>query len=110
MRRGPRVARRVGVRRPDNDGMLNWQEYRANTNPTNAASVFVIRGITRGLDGRWQVTFSTSTNRTYRLDASSDLRNWSTVQDKVPGISQDVTIADPRYVPTNSLYYRVLVY
>jgi hypothetical protein len=98
------------IQDPDQDGMLNWQEYRANTNPTNAASKFVIRGISRRSDGRWQVTFSTSTNRTYRLDSSSDLRNWSTVQDNVPGISQDVTIVDPRYVPTNSLYYRVLVY
>jgi len=95
---------------PDGDGMLNWQEYRANTNPTNAASLFIIRGISRQADGKWQITFSTSSNRTYRVDASTDLTTWSTVQDNIPGVNADVTIPDRRYVPGNTLYYRVSVY
>ncbi len=94
----------------DLDGMLNWQEYRANTNPTNALSKFVIRSASRLVDGRWQVTFSTSINRTYRVDASTDLATWQTVQDNIPGINQDVTIIDTRYVPSSSMYYRVMVY
>ncbi|HEY5914490.1 MAG TPA: putative Ig domain-containing protein [Verrucomicrobiae bacterium] len=94
----------------DGDGMLAWQEYRANTNPTNAASKFVVRTMSRLPDGRWQVTFSTSLNRTYRVEASTDLSNWQSVQDNITGINQDVTITDTRYVPTDTLYYRVLVY
>ena len=95
----------------DQDGMANWQEFRANTNPTNALSVFVIRGVSRQLDGRYQVTFSSSTNRTYRVDASSDLITWRTVQDRIPGINQDITVTDTGFVPSfTNIYYRIAVW
>ncbi len=96
---------------PDNDGMANWQEFRANTNPTNAASVFTIRSASRQPDGRYQVTFTTATNRTYRLDASSDLINWRTVQDLIPGINQDIAVTDNAVIPIlTNIFYRVLVH
>ena len=95
---------------PDHDGLANWQEFRANTNPTNSASVFQIRSLSRAADGRFQVQFDTSTNRTYRVEASSDLSNWRVVQDSIPGISQTVTITDPAYVPDVEIFYRVKVY
>ncbi|HEV2394743.1 MAG TPA: immunoglobulin domain-containing protein [Verrucomicrobiae bacterium] len=95
----------------DGDGMVNWQEYRANTNPTNAASKFYIVGAARGSDGRFQVTFSTSTNRTYRLDSSIDLVSWQTVQDNITGVNTNVTIIDTRYIPNlTNIYYRATVY
>src|SRR5439155_10088868 len=58
---------------PDNDGAQNWQEYWANTDPKNKASKFIIREVSRLANGRFQVTFSTSINRTYRVEGSSDL-------------------------------------
>lgn len=95
----------------DGDGMANWQEYRANTNPKNATSVFVVRNVTRLVDGRFQITFSTSTNRTYQVMASTDLTTWQTVQDNIAGVNQDVTIIDTRFLPNlTTIYYRVLVY
>jgi hypothetical protein len=96
---------------PDSDGAPNWQEYLANTNPRDSSSVFVVRSATRLPNGRFQVTFSTSTNRTYRLIASTDLTTWQTVQDNIPGVNQDVSIIDTRYLPNlTTIYYRVLVY
>lgn len=95
----------------DGDGMANWQEYLANTNPTNAASVFEITDVSRQADGRFQVTFTTSTNRTYRVQASTDLLNWQTIQDNIPGINQDVTITDTRFIPNlTNIFYRAVVY
>jgi len=96
---------------PDNDGMANWQEYRANTSPKNAASVFVIRQMTRQSDGRFQLTFSSSINRTYQVQASLDLMNWQIVQDDITGLGQDVTVTDTRFLPgITKIFYLVLVH
>lgn len=95
----------------DNDGMANWQEFRANTNPTNAASVFLVRTVAQQADGRYQVTFSSSTNRLYRVEASDDLSTWRIVQDMIPGVNQDITVTDLGYVPAfSNIFYRVLVW
>ncbi len=94
----------------DGDGMANWQEYRANTNPTNAASKLVVRNVTRQFDGRYVVTFSTSINRTYQVQSSVDLINWVIVQDFIPGLNQDLSITDTRFIPDATIYYRVQVY
>jgi hypothetical protein len=96
---------------PDGDGAPNWQEYQANTDPHNNASKFVIRDVTRQLDGRFQVTFSTSTNRTYRVEGSTDLMIWEPVEDGIQGINQDVTVTDTRLIGSpDMIFYRVVVY
>jgi hypothetical protein len=96
---------------PDNDGVLNWQEYRAGTNPTNAASRFVMSGLAQLPDGHAVISFNSSINRFYRLESSLDLLTWQTVQDLIPGTGSAVTVRDNRYVPgAEALYYRVLVY
>jgi hypothetical protein len=70
-----------------------------------------VRRVIRLPDGRFQVTFSTSLNRSYRLEASPDLVNWQTVQDNIHGVNQDVTLIDTRFLPdATSMYYRVKVY
>lgn len=101
---------------PDHDGMQNWQEYRANTVPTNAASKLYITALSLSPDGiRYQVSFSTSQDRTYRLQSSIDLVNWQTVQDNIPGLGTPptnvvTTIVDTTYYGTPEVYYRVMVY
>ena len=96
---------------PDNDGLLTWQEYQANTDPRDPASTFLVRSLSQALDGRYQVTFSTSTNRTYRVLSSTDLQTWQILQDNIAGINGDVTVADTRYMPAaTAVFYRVLAY
>ena len=96
---------------PDNDGVPNWQEYRAHTDPRSKTSRFVIRNVTRLPNGRFQVTFSTSSERSYRVEASSDLVYWETVEDGIPGINQDVTVTDTRLIGNpDAIFYRVVVY
>ena len=91
--------------------MPNWKEYWSNTNPTNAASVFAVKSLLRQPDGRFRVTFSTAINRSYQVQASTDLLNWQVVQDNIPGNGQNITLTDTRYMPNlDSIYYRVLVY
>ncbi|HZR20344.1 MAG TPA: putative Ig domain-containing protein [Verrucomicrobiae bacterium] len=96
---------------PDNDGLANWQEFRANTNPRNAASAFLVNSVQRFSDGRYQISFTTSTNRLYRVEASNDLKSWRTVQDQIPGISTNVAVVDKSYVPDGTnIFYRAVVY
>jgi len=99
---------------PDHDGMMNWQEYRANTVPTYAASKLAITSITKSADGiRYQITFGTSQDRTYTVQSSLDLINWQTVQGGIAGIGTPatnvpVTVIDTNYYPdTTHVFYRV---
>jgi hypothetical protein len=70
-----------------------------------------MRGVYQTLDGRAQVTFSSASNRFYRLEASVDLATWETVEDLIPGVQGDLTVTDTRYVPgADGILYRVLVY
>jgi hypothetical protein len=96
----------------DNDGALNWQEYRANTDPQDPTSKFFIRKVTPLSDGRHQITFASALKRSYRVEASSALpTNWQTVQNNISGTGADITITDTRYLPgITALFYRVLVY
>ncbi len=96
---------------PDHDGMLTWQEFVANTDPRNSNSVFVVRSLLpSGPQGQYQITFSTSTNRQYRVQFSTDLVNWQTLQDNIPGIGADVTVTDNVNLSPPQIYYRVQVY
>ncbi|PWU13159.1 MAG: hypothetical protein C5B50_19860 [Verrucomicrobia bacterium] len=100
----------------DGDGVPNWQEYQANTNPRDSNSVFRVASPVQGSDGRWSLTFSTTTNRTYRLlsttvIAPTNAANWQIVQDLIPAANTNVTVTDTRYLPgTTNQFYRVQAY
>jgi hypothetical protein len=69
-----------------------------------------VRKIVRGSDGRFQITFSTSTNRTYNVQSSTNLTTWQTVQSGIPGVNADVTITDTSTLSGNTIFYRAVVY
>jgi uncharacterized repeat protein (TIGR03803 family) len=55
----------------DGDGVPNWQEYLADTDPTNASSCFKILAISNLPP--WTVYFGSSTARVYTLEGSTNL-------------------------------------
>lgn len=92
------------------NGLLVWQDYVAGLNPTNASSVFTVRSLSStGSPVHYQITFSTALNRTYRVETSTDLRTWQTLQTGIPGTGGDVSIVDARNGQSGA-YYRVAVY
>lgn len=62
----------------DRDGVSNGEEYRAGTNPDDAASRFTISRHARA-DGVLTVEFTTAPSRSYALVQSTDLQIWSPV-------------------------------
>ncbi len=97
---------------PDGDGLLTWQEYRANTNPRDAASTFRVRSLVRLETSNWyEITFTTSLNRLYQLETSEDLLTWQILQTDIQGTGDDFTLIDGRAPPEETpVFYRVLVY
>jgi len=94
------------------NGLMVWQDYVAGLNPTNTSSVFAVQNLApTGPDGKYQVTFSTALNRTYRVETSSDLLTWQTLQDGIAGTGSDVIVTDTRFLSaTAPAFYRVVVY
>ncbi len=91
----------------DEDGMNNYREYVADTNPMNATSVFRV-AVASG--SATSVLFNSSAARTYRLDGTTNLATpiiWTPAGDTVTGhggpMSLTITGTAPR------LYYRVRV-
>jgi hypothetical protein len=96
----------------DSNGRLIWQDYVAGLNPTNAGSVFAVLNVSpAGPPVGNQITFTTALNRTYRVDASTDLLTWQTLQDGIAGTGGNVTVFDNRNLTgTTHTFYRVAVY
>jgi hypothetical protein len=94
---------------PDGDGISTWQEYFAGTNPRDKTSAFKIQSISRArADAPYQVVYSTVAGRTYRVDGSTDLVNWTTLQDNIAGTGSVLTFTDTRDpVALTRQFYRI---
>jgi hypothetical protein len=98
----------------DHDGLANWQEYVAGTDPTNAASVLAVSRIEPFLGAEekvfgYSVTWPGVTGRVYSLEVSTNLLNWTALEGAtdLPGRSPNNTFTDR--LPSNVKFYRVKV-
>ncbi|HEU6449749.1 MAG TPA: thrombospondin type 3 repeat-containing protein [Verrucomicrobiae bacterium] len=93
----------------DGDGMSNWKEWIAGTDPTNAASVLEMysppsTNNAAGITVSWQSV----TNVSYYLDRSSDLSaGFLTVQSNIVGQAGTTTVADVTATNAIPYFYRV---
>lgn len=55
---------------PDGDGATNFQEFLANTNPTNSASAFRITSVTRNASNQTTIVWSAAGGSRYRVQYS----------------------------------------
>ncbi len=99
---------------PDGDGMSNWQEALAGTNPTNAASVLRITGVSRSSNGV-SLTWSTAGGRTNIVQASDGLNGKYTdisPPQIIPGAGDTTATYLDNDPTTNGAarYYRIRVY
>jgi hypothetical protein len=91
----------------DEDGRSNFIEAMTGTDPTDAASRFDMRSQLEAPTGHLLLQWPSATGRTYRIEASSDLRTFVPVQTGVaatPPTNQLSVVRDA----TNA-FYRVLL-
>ncbi len=93
----------------DHDGMNNWQEWRAGTDPTNAVSVLQMLVPTNGATGV-TVTWQSVTNRSYYLQRSVDLSvqpPFVNVQSNIVGQVGTTSYTDTNAAAAGPFFYRV---
>ena len=95
---------------PDHDGLNTWQEWMADTDPTNSASC--LRLTITSNSPPVAVTFSSSASRLYTLLSSTSLTpsyGWTPIpgQIDIPGSGDALTLSDTN--PPWPAFYRVSV-
>jgi hypothetical protein len=93
----------------DGDGMNNWQEWIAGTNPTNPASLLLMLPPSNSVSGvtvRWQSV----ANRTYLLQRATALdtpASFSTIQGDIAGQKGTRSYTDTNTFTNGPYFYRV---
>lgn len=90
----------------DHDGMTNWQEFQAGTNPRDPLSRLVLRVEPR--DGPVvRIAFSSTLGREYLLESSLTVHGseWSTLPEFISGTGYEVVVELP--VRNDTAYFRV---
>jgi hypothetical protein len=93
----------------DGDGMNNWQEWVAGTNPIDASSLLKMLAPTVTVSGvtvQWQSV----SGKTYWLERSGDLSvpsSFSTLQSNIPGQAGATTYNDATATGPGPFFYRV---
>jgi hypothetical protein len=92
---------------PDGDGMKNWQEFVAGTDPTNSLSYLKIDSLTA--DTSSIITFGIVSNKTYTVEFTDELApgSWSKLADFTASPSNGTeSVQDPNYVAGR--FYRLV--
>ena len=95
----------------DHDGMNNWQEWVAGTDPTNPSSVLRMVSVAHS-PGAIVVTWTSAANRSYSLERAGSLAGppaFSLVEGQIPGQAGTTVFTDTNAVGTGPFFYRVRV-
>ena len=93
----------------DGDGVNNYNEWRADTIPTNALSVFRIVSVTNGTAGA-SVTWLSVATRSYWLERATNLgaaSPFQTIATNIPGVAGLKTYTDATATNPGPKFYRV---
>jgi len=93
----------------DHDGLNNWQEWLAGTNPSDALSALKITSATRTGPTGFVVTWQSQTTRMYYLQRSAELAQpaFSTIQDNIAGQAGTTSYTDTNAVGSDLFFYRI---
>jgi hypothetical protein len=93
----------------DSDGLNNWQEWIAGTNPTNSASVLTLNSPATNSVGL-KISWQSVTNRNYFLQRSANLFGapaFSSIKSNIVGFVGTTTYSDTTATNSGPYFYRV---
>ena len=94
---------------PDHDGMNNYQEYLAGTDPTNPNSVFKIISVS-GNPGGALIQWSSVSGKFYTVQRTPDLNSaFSDLQTHIAATAPTNSWQDPAPAGSGSYFYRIQV-
>ncbi|MFO1512764.1 MAG: PQQ-dependent sugar dehydrogenase [Verrucomicrobiota bacterium] len=95
---------------PDHDGLRNFAEFWAGTDPLSAASSLVIETTSLWNSGQIQIQWKTVPGKSYVVQYSGDLATWETLGANVVGDGNLATVMDTVSIqPSDQRYYRILL-
>jgi len=87
----------------DGDGMSNAAEYIAGTDPTDKNSVLHLQ-VSLGESNHVTISWTSVLGRTYRLQSSNDLENWTGLTTGLPGTGETMSTDE---FTSNARFYRL---
>jgi hypothetical protein len=91
----------------DGDGMNNWQEWVAGTDPTNALSKLQMISAIPTNTNSSAVSWQSITAKKYFLQRSGDLSTFSAIQSNIIGQAGSTVYTDTTATNSNAFFYRV---
>jgi hypothetical protein len=96
---------------PDADGMNNWQEWIADTNPTNSASIFQLSVLSNSVSGL-VISWQSSSGRTYYVQRASGVTSepaFAPLAGPIPGQLGTTEYTDHTATNGTAFFYRVRI-
>ncbi|MHC1768185.1 MAG: thrombospondin type 3 repeat-containing protein [Verrucomicrobiia bacterium] len=93
----------------DKDGLSNLAEYKAGTNPNDANSCFAFINIEPETRGGILVEWSSVEGKSYLLQRSSNLANFSTIESHIPATAPLNSYRDATALGAGPFFYRLQV-
>ena len=93
----------------DGDGMTDYAEFIAGTDPKNTNSVLELMPPASQPDGNLRFDWPSVPGRAYRLAASTDLVNWTPLSDWVPATTTTSSVVLAPQTNSASYFYRLEV-
>ena len=90
----------------DGDGLNNWREWVAGTDPTNAASVLQLASPSNSVSGI-TVTWQSVNTRTYYLQSSTNLPTFTSIASNLVGQAGTTSFTDTTATNDGPYFYRV---
>ena len=99
-----------GTKDSDGDGLTDYQEYLAGTNPNDPLSAFHATRVETSVQGP-KITWAAIAGRHYGVQYKDDLAaaTWSDLPGEITFAGTEASLIDTQISPNNRRYYRVIV-